>query len=325
MAENYNVTIERQLTNSMILSVGYVGSKAYRLTYGVPQNIPNSAGVFKYDPATYGSVDTLYSGAKSNYNALQVSLNKKLYHGLEFLASYTYSHSIDNASGFENSTFGEFGIQAGGSGSIRASNPYCFPACDVGSSSYDARQRLVASYFYEIPGMHGDWIVSRLTKGWTIAGITTFQTGFPLDVADESFPSGGFLPSASDFSGWDGPNQVAPVTYLNPRSAGSPWFSPGSFAEVTPNGDPTSVVSYGNAPRAPLRGPGLNNWDFQLYKDTQISERTKFELRIEAYNVFNHTQFDPNGVITDIVAPNFGNETLALAPRRIQLAAKFYF
>jgi hypothetical protein len=183
----------------------------------------------------------------------------------------------------------------------------------------------VVSYFYEIPGMHGDWIVSRLTKGWTIAGITTFQTGFPLDVADESFPSGGLLLCCSDFVGWDGPNQVAPVTYLNPRSAGNPWFSPGAFAQVTPNGNPTSPVSYGDAPRNPIRGPGLNNWDFQLYKDTQINERTRFELRIEAYNVFNHTQFDSQGVITDIIAPNFGDETLAHSPRLIQLAAKFYF
>jgi hypothetical protein len=328
MAENYNLTIERQLSNSMILSVGYVGSRAYRLTYGLPQNFPNSAGVFPYNPAIYGSIDTLYSGAHSNYNALQISLNKRLYHGLEFLASYTYSHSLDTASGFENSTFGEAGggnQGFGGGGAIRASNPYCFPACDYGSSTYDARHRLVISYFYQIPGMHGEWIVSRLTQGWTIAGITTFQTGFPLDVADESFPSGGLLLCCSDFVGWDGPNQVAPVKYLNPRAPGNPWFSPSSFKQVTPNGDPTSVVSYGDAPRNPLRGPGLNNWDFQLYKDTQITESTRFELRIEFYNVFNHTQFDSQGIITDIIAPNFGAETLAHNPRQIQLAAKFYF
>jgi len=351
MAENYNLTVERQLSNNMILSVGYVGSRAYRLTYGLPQNFPNSAGVFPYNTTTYGSIDTLYSGAKSNYNALQISLNKKLYHGLEFLASYTYAHSLDTASGFENSTFGEAGggnQGFGGGGAIRASNPYCFPACDYASSTYDAKHRLVISYFYEIPGMHGDWIVSRLTKGWTIAGITTFQTGFPLDVADESFPSGGLLLCCSDFVGWDGPNQIAPIQYLNPRSAGNPWFATtdnstcavyvkGScastkcatvscaFAPVTPNGNPASPVSYGNAPRNPLRGPGLNNWDFQLYKDTQITERTRFELRIEFYNVFNHTQFDSQGIITDIIAPNFGDETLAHNPRQIQLAAKFYF
>jgi hypothetical protein len=341
MAENYNLTVERQLTGSAVLSVGYVGSRAYHLTYGLPQNIPNAAGVFPYNTSIYGSIDTLYSGAKSNYNALQISLNKKLAHGLEFLASYTYAHSLDNASGFENSTFGEAGggnQGFGGGGAIRASNPYCFPTCDYASSTYDARHRLVISYFYQIPGMHGNWMVSRLSRGWTIAGITTFQTGFPLDVADESFPSGGLLLCCSDFVGWDGPNQVAPIQYLNPRTVGptgNEWFSPSSFAEVAcasavggcPGAgvSPGSVLAYGDAPRNPLRGPGLNNWDFQLYKDTQITERTKFELRIEMYNVFNHTQFDSQGIITDIVAPNFGDETLAHPPRLIQLAAKFYF
>jgi len=151
VAENYNLTVERQLSDSMILSVGYVGSVAHHLTYGVPQNLGNSAGVFRYDVPTYGSVDTLYSGANSNYNSLQVTLNKRLAHGLQFLAAYTYSHSLDQGSGFENTTFGGVGggtAGFGGFGAIRTSNPYCFPGCDYASSIFDARQRLVLSYFY---------------------------------------------------------------------------------------------------------------------------------------------------------------------------------
>ena len=88
---------------------------------------------------------------------------------------------------------------------------------------------------------------------------------------------------------------------------------------------PASVAAYGNAPRNVLRGPGINTWDLQLYKDTQITESKKFELRIEFYNLFNHTQYDPNGVITDISAGNFGAVTTTLPPRRIQLAGKVYF
>ena len=324
MAENYNLTVERQLSNSMLLTVGYVGSVAHHLTLGLPVNFPNASGTFPYDPATYGAIDTTYSGGNSNYNSLQASLKKQLSHGLQFTASYTYAHAIDDSSSFENSTFGEFGGEYGGFGLARATNPYCFRTCDYASSTYDARHRLVISYIYEIPGMHGDWLVSRLTRGWTIAGITTFQTGFPLDVVDLSDPSGGCYPAASDFGCWDGPNQVAPIKYMNPRTTGY-WFDPSSFAPVTPNGNPTSVVSYGDAPRNVLRGPGLNNWDFELYKDTQITERTKIELRIESYNVFNHTQFDPNGVGTFDLAGNFGAITQAHNPRFMQLAAKVYF
>jgi hypothetical protein len=263
-----------------------------------------------------------------------VSLNKHFAHGLQFLASYTYSHSIDDTSGFENSSFGECGASCGGFATVRTANPYCFPQCSVASSIYDARHRLVISYFYEIPGMRSNWWISRLTKGWTIAGITTFQTGFPLDVADEDFPSyfyGTWLAAASDFTDWDGPDQVAPVKYENPRKTGF-WFNPSSFAPdaevqgTLPAGTPpSSPLIYGNAPRNPLRGPGLNNWDFQVYKDTAITERTKFELRIDFYNFFNHTQFDPNGVITDISNPNFGEATAVLPARRIQLGGKFYF
>jgi Carboxypeptidase regulatory-like domain len=333
MAENYNLTVQRQLSDSMILSLGYVGSVAHHLTYGLPQNVADASGTFRYPTDIYGSVDTLYSGANSNYNSFQASLNKRLANGLQFLASYTYSHSFDQASGFENSTFGGVGggnLGYGGFGGIRSTNPYCFPGCDYASSIFDARQRLVVSYFYEIPGLHSSsWMLSRLTSGWTIAGITTFQTGFPLDVIDSSFPSGGYQAAASDFTSWEGPDLIGPIHYFDPRnSPDNAWFSASSFAQVScaPScTNPAAASSYGNAPRNLLRGPGLNNWDFQLYKDTQINERMKVETRIEFYNVFNHTQFDPIGVITDINNPAFGTETAAHDPRLIQLAAKVYF
>ena len=335
MAENYNLTIERQLTSSTILSVGYVGSVAHHLTLGLPVNLATGVDakgntISQYDPSVYGPIDTLFSNGNSRYNSLQASVNKRLSHGLQLLAAYTYSHSIDNTSGFENSTFGTFGGEFGGFSSIRASNPYCFPKCDNASSIYDARHRFVISYFYEIPGLQRNQMLSRLTKGWTIAGITTFQTGFPLDVTDSSARSGGC--GNGDFSCWDGPNQVGPIHYLNPRTTGM-WFDPGAFVHVacpkagcsTIGVSPAGIAAYGNAPRNVLQGPGLNNWDFQLYKDTQITESTKVQLRIEFYNVFNHLQFDPNGVVTDIGSTNFGAVTAARDPRRIQLGAKFYF
>jgi hypothetical protein len=318
------------------VTVGYVGSVAHHLTMGLPVNLAtglDSSGNITsvYDPAVYGPIDTIFSMGNSRYNSFQASVNKKLGHGLQFVVSYTYAHSIDNTSGFENSTFGTFGGEYGGFSTIRAANPYCFSTCGVASSIFDARQRIVFSYFYQIPGWKGSGLMSRLTSGWTMAGITTFQTGFPLDVADNATPSGG-CNGGGDFSCWDGPNLVGPVKYLNPRTTGM-WFDPSAFATVpceaagcSASGvSPTSVAAYGNAPRNVLRGPGINNWDFQFFKDTQISESKRVELRIEFYNVFNHTQYDPNGVVTDISAVNFGAATTTLSPRRIQLAGKFYF
>jgi hypothetical protein len=336
---NYNLTVQRQVGADTIVTVGYVGSVARYLSYGMPINAVTGLGaggslLFPYPLGVYGPIDTIFSGGNSNYNALQASVNKHLSNGLSLLVSYTWSRSFDDTSGFENSSFGEFGGQSGGyGGSIRSSNPYCFPACDYAASIFDAPQRLVISYVYELPGMHGrGWWLDRLTQGWTVSGITTFQEGFPVDIADLSNPSGGC--QAGDFSCWDGPNQIAPVHYMNPRTTGY-WFSPASFAQVPcasaatgcPGAgvSPTSVLAYGNAPRNPIRGPGLNNWDFALYKDTSISESMKIQLRMEAYNVFNHTQFNPDGIGTDIAAANFGAIAAAQNPRLMQLVAKFIF
>jgi len=342
MAENYNLTLQRQIGNSTVLTLGYVGSTAHRLSVGLPVNtatgvtpnpgfpVPQTYTTnYLYNPAVYGPIDTILSIGNSNYNALQVSVNRSLSRGLQFMASYTYAHSIDNGSGFENTTFGEFGIQGGGFSLLRTSNPYCFPQCDRASSIFDARHRFVIGYIYQLPGAHGSWWLARATQGWNLSGITTFQTGFPLDVVDLNEPSGGCLPS--DFSCWDGPNQVGPVQYMNPRTTGS-WFSPAAFAPVTCSPScpadgvsPSNILAYGNAPRNVLRGPGLNNWNIVMYKDTKITERTTVQLRLESYNTFNHTQFNPNGVGTNVSAGNFGVINQAHEPRLVQLAAKFIF
>jgi hypothetical protein len=110
------------------------------------------------------------------------------------------------------------------------------------------------------------------------------------------------------------------------------WFDPTSFVQVScapscpaVGVSPTSVVAYGNAPRNPIRGPGINNWDFVLYKDTEITERTRVQLRLEAYNLFNHTQFDPNGISTNLTSGTFGAIVAAQNPRLMQIAAKLIF
>jgi hypothetical protein len=107
---------------------------------------------------------------------------------------------------------------------------------------------------------------------------------------------------------------------MNPRgNATNLWFNPSAFA-------PEPLGQIGNAGRNPLRGPGLNNFDFALEKETKITEQTRIELRFEFFNLFNHTQFDPLGITTDINAgPAFGTEVAAHSPRLIQLGAKLYF
>jgi hypothetical protein len=126
-------------------------------------------------------------------------------------------------------------------------------------------------------------------------------------------------PEFQDFACPDHPNIAGPVTYSDPRTTATHiWFSKSAFSKQV-------AGTLGDAGRNILRGPGLNNFDFQLYKDTRITETTRFEMRIEFYNIMNHTQFDPSGITTDIHSSRFGRERLAHDPRLIQLAAKFYF
>jgi Carboxypeptidase regulatory-like domain len=346
MVQNFNLTIERQLGASTILSLGYVGSLgrhemiAYEINPGinqagcaanptcvsdrVTQNIDFPSN-FQYPGNLFGSIGQVATVGNSNYNAFQASLKRRFSHGLQFMTAYTWSKSMDDGSSFENSGFGGGGF--GGFGALRGENPFNRHAYDYGPSIYDATNRLVLNYVYEIPSIrHFDsfsWMPERLTNGWQISGITTFQSGFPLDVVDSGFRSlacAGFTFYACP----DTPNLVGTVQYTDPRTSsfnGSQhyWFNPSAFA-------PEAFGTFGNAGRNLMRGPGLNNWDFSLMKDTRITENTRMELRFEFFNLFNHTQFDPSGITTDINAgPLFGQELKAYSPRLIQLAAKFYF
>ena len=368
MAENFSLTLERQLPGSSILSIGYVGAVAHHLTRGVPLNVPTSPGavqafcavpanaglcgpgadfslwqgapasLFRFDPATYGPIDDITTSGNSRYSALQVTWNKHMSHGLQMLVAYTYSHSIDNTSGFEASSFGGGGFGAGGF--ERAANPYC-SACDYGNSIFDARHRLVISYDYNIPSIRKLSFFhnapSRIFDGWVWSGITTFQSGFPLDIVDNNFATGFCMFQISDFACPDVPNIAGKVQYGNPRSFGplvpasqggdgtatvsNAWFNPGVFSQE-------ATGTNGNVGRNSLRGPGINNFDMALFKNTKITENTAIQLRIEFYNVFNHTQFTAaNGGIDNGFGDgsSFGEVFSAAPPRLIQLAAKFTF
>jgi Carboxypeptidase regulatory-like domain len=354
-AQNFNLTIERQLGASTILSLGYVGAVARRLLTAYelnpainvapcladpecatspsiePTRFPNS---FQYPGNIFGSIGNVATVGNSNYNSFQTSLQRRFSHGLQFLAAYTWSRSMDDGSGFENAGFGGGGF--GGFGELRSINPFNRRAADYGPSIYDAANRFVISYDYQIPSVRHfgsfDWLPTRLTDGWQMSGITTFQSGFPLDVVDSALPSltAPCIP-ITFYSGsgacWDVPNLAGRVQYQNPRtSAGNMWFSPSAFAAP-------ALGTQGNAGRDLMRGPGINNFDFALMKNTKVTERVSIQLRFEFFNIFNHAQFDPNGITTDFNSSAFGTETAAYngssagapGPRLIQLGAKVYF
>jgi hypothetical protein len=343
-AYNYNFTIQRELPAATIVQVGYVGHLGrhleerhdinppgeapgvnpvcaanpscsyYTMGFGYeggnPETFQNPAVAEPpYNVLVFGGVGVQATDANSNYNALQIAVTKKTTHGLELQSSYTWSHSLDNISSLEG---------VGGAGAL---NPFNLHAT-YGDSSYDARQRFVITYSYEIPSVRRydafQAVPRRLVEGWRIAGATTLQGGFPLGLSDSSENS----LTCWEYTAYgcaDRPNVVGPVQKENPRtSAGNYYFSPDSFA-------PEARGVLGDAGRNYFHGPGINNFDFALFKDTRITESIKVELRFESFNLFNHAQFTVPGIGTDFNSGNFGRESSAAPPRIIQLGAKFYF
>jgi hypothetical protein len=341
-AMNYNLTIQRELPANTVLSLGYVGSQGRHLLRSFEGNSVTLAGAAQCaaDPACasdpffkssnptlspfpgdiYEGLGTQATTGKSNYNAFQASLNKGLTHGLTFQLGYTWSHSIDDGSGLEDSGF-----------NLRGSN-VLIPGLNLGDSSFDARHRFVASYSYQVPNLHRNLslLPSVIFGGWQLTGITTLQTGFPITLGDSGFTS--LTCDANTFYACpDNPNQIGPIRILDPRTSSIGgvnhlYFDPSSFAPAAPG-------TFGNVRRNSFHGPGLNNTDFAIFKNTPIgsSETRYIQLRLEGYNVFNHTQFCTatscaDGDIQDAGSGGtFGQISAAQPARLIQLAAKFYF
>jgi len=252
---------------------------------------PDGVGVFS-------DIFTQNTLSKSSYNALQMSLEKRFSHGLQFEAAYTYGKSIDNASTFESL--------------VDPVNPRRNRALSL----YDARHRFVFSYYWELPVPRYDGFKGKALNGWALSGITTFQSGFPIRITEQDDIE---LQSSFDFETPGQPNVAAPFQKLDPGGPGNLGFNPSAFTENT-----VAPGTIGNAPRTVCCGPGINNWEIAFLKITPIGERFKLEFRGELFNAFNHAQFfQPDGNFTD--GSDFGRVKRARDPRLVQFALKLSF
>lgn len=332
-AQNFNLSIERELPSRMIFSIGYVGSLGRHLSTTVEQNpainpqgcaatpaCANNPGLqyinfpqnFRYNSLIFGSLGEEVTLGTSSYNSLQADLKKYFSHGMTFEAAYTWGHAIDISSSFENNT-----VYAQGN------NPFDLRR-NRGDSQYDARHRFVFNYQYDVPSLpHGPSLIRRdILGGWHLRGIVTLQTGFPITLNDNpgyidytSLTCNGFI---IFYTCWQMPEVTGPVKILNPKdNPNHLYFDTSAFANP-------ALGTFGNAGRNFIHGPGIADWDFELAKDIPIKEQKRIELRGELFNVLNHTQFlnPPDGTFGDAA---FGRVLNARLPRIAQLAAKFYF
>jgi Carboxypeptidase regulatory-like domain len=345
-AMNYNLTLEREFPGQTILRVGYVGAQGRNLITAYDRNPVTPAGVQACltDPLNgtgNGCADSpgdqstnfpnhqAYPGniigglgwernkGWSNYNALQITVEKHPTHGLEVLGTYTWSHVLDVSSSYEDTAFV-------GAGSF---DPYGRLQRDYGNAAFDARHRFTVSFNYDIPNLNKlsmfHWMPSRIFGGWGLTFINLLQSGQPIILYDNNQ----FSLTCTNFVYYscpDRPDLVKMPVKLDPRTAtfgglNNYFFNPSSFTD-------NALGTLGNTTRNFFHGPGFWNTDFGLRKDTRITEGTSIELRFEAFNLFNHVNFaNPVG---DVSSGNFGRITgirLNSNSRLIQLAAKFIF
>ena len=387
----YNLTIQRELSNSLMFQIGYVGSQGHRLLashdinpsnpqtcldintvlgdgtcaptgedaqfifpqgatapaggfhlpYGPngPQVLPagtNLSGLNLVGLRPYSSPNcNPFTGAgcpadgvpvftdifaedtiaNSNYNALEMMLQKRFSHGLQFQAAYTFSKSIDDGSTFEETL-----------------NPFNFRASRA-LSLFNSKQRFVVSYDWELPRTRYRGFTGKVLNDWEVSGITQFQSGFPIRLNTEDDTE---LINSLFFLGTEAPSLVAPFQKLDPRKTYTNlglttpgyWFNPNDFATAaTPNGAPVPPLgSFNNGTQRTICcGPGLIDWDFSVHKKIPLSEAKYLQFRAEIFNVFNHTNYsNPDGGFSD-GPTSFGKIATAGDPRLLQFALKFFF
>lgn len=362
--QQFNLSVQFSVSADMKLEVAYVGTRGMNLFRQVainqarltpldntPANAQSRApyqsvmvgGSFLFDQTT----------AQSTYHSMQLSLTRRLSSGLQFLTSYTFAKSIDNASG-----------TGGGSGTTGLLNVALNNDSDViignqldnranrGLSNFDRQHRFVSSFLWELPKptfATRSKIGRILFSGWQISGIVTAMSGLPIDVIDSG--AGTFYLGAN---GGGRPNWVsdASATINIPNGY---YFNPFAFARPTvlsgqliPSSSGTAKAGatgtdFGNVGRNALRGPNQFNFDFSISKCVRIDDTKNIEFRAEFFNLLNNVnfanpisnlaavqqsggQFDPNGQISPNRAGDFGKIiSTSNNPRLVQLALKFNF
>jgi len=337
-AEHMNLSLQREISKSTVLTLAYVGTQGHQLISQYDANpgtpalcmqlnaegatptcgpngeqttytLPNGSHVLGtrlnlLTPAYGGVLEPAFGSgnsytaniSNSNYNAGEITVERKAA-DVTFLAAYTFSKAIDNASGFGDwVNFSNFRLS-------RA------------LSAYDVTHNFVASYTWAVPFDRAFGTLSkRLTQGWNLNGITRFSTGFPISLSQ-----GGDV-SLFGSGNTDVPDVISAVVTQDPRKAGptgpNTYFLPGSFISGP-------VGTFGDANRRFFHGPGIDNTDFGVSKRIPITESMAVEIRGEFFNIFNHANFNnPHGNFSSGL---FGIVTSARDPRIGQVSAKFYF
>jgi hypothetical protein len=331
----WNVEVQQQLPQNVILSVNYVGNR------GVHEAIANNglnaycsacASNFTAFPSSapdprFFSVTQYQSPGESRYNGLVISARKTLSEHFQFNFNYTYSHSLDDVS--------NGGLLGFNGNTLSPIDPFNIRAYNYGSSDYDVRHYISASYVLDdiVRGAGFHRGPNSVFGGWTVSGTIFHRTGFPFSVTDSvnNLVGGGTAFAYSTTPGR--PNCGASAVYTN----NTPCLTLSEFSPVV---DATSglMLGFGNQSRNQYRGPGYFNTDLNILKSFRIREGMKVAVGAQMFNLFNHPNFAPP--VSNIESPYFGQVTNTVnvptsilgsflggdaSPRLVQLHGEFTF
>jgi hypothetical protein len=334
-----NLDLQRELPGNLLLDLGYLGTYGHHLVLAgtaesINQIAPSNVALLRNGAVAPSAAQTLrpfpqftnvqYLGddvGQSNYNGINLGIQKRFSHGLQYQANYTWSKFIDNQVS-RNELAGYPGNDS--------FTDYYNPRDRYGYSGNDVRNRIIGNALYDLPVGRGRLVniqnrwVDSIVGGWTASGVTEYHSGTALSP----------IVSGSNVNGLyaDGvrPNLVPgqnPNKVPGGRSKAE-WFNTAAF-EFNPSANPSELFTFGNAPRTFGRGPSLFNTDATLLKKFHVYESSALEFRVEALNVFNHANLgNPNTSYTPTSA-TFGTisglQSGATPSRVVQLAAHFTF
>ncbi|HLY62410.1 MAG TPA: TonB-dependent receptor, partial [Terriglobia bacterium] len=321
--EEYELNVQRQLGRNTALEIGYLGTQGHHLPRYIYFNAaapgPGSQLSREAWPNFNNTVENI-GIVNSNYNAFSAKVTRRMSSGFTYLVGYTYSKSIDDGSG----------LRTLGTDQIGAQNSYCLK-CERGLSIFDQKHRFVASTLYQLPFGRGrsylnHGLAGAIAGGWELGTIWSIASGSPVDIGD------GTCQSNIGASCMDRPNAVAGQLSKLSNPTPHEWFNVQAFA-LQPQ------YTFGNLGRNTVIGPPLFSVDSSLKKDVRFTERLNLQLRLDAFNVFNHPNFGSpnNGLVANKLNANgvpipgsggFGTITSlnsGVSMRQLQVSLKLVF
>jgi len=322
--QQYNFGIQRELMTNLLLDVAYVGNKGTKLpgfrNLNAPSVIQNANGTHSAGPRPYpafGDIQWMENRVLSNYNALQVGLEKRFSSGLSSLVSYTWGKALTEAPDHISTSGGGPGLDTG---TFRTPQDPNNLKAERGLAEFDVKHRLVISYVYELPfGRNRRWGRSWsgaqdfLLGGWQLSGIHTLQGGLGLTAT-----LGGNTVLSLGGDRQARPNLVGDPELPSSERTVERWFNTDAFAVFSP-----APQAFGTAGVGVMRGPGMASFDFTLAKQINVDESRQFQFRTEIFNAFNHANFNPPDIRRD--ASTFGRILSAGNARIVQFGLKLYY